>query len=135
MHYRADPDDKTKTTDEVSIYEFRVGSYHWYRDDLDVGVLTGKMLNNGFEYPEVQPAINEITRQFAELNAQPAGPFPGKRPRRKGQGQGQARGQPRPRTAMTTQHLPSWSELHPSRGFAAGLPAALRRHVHRRRRR
>jgi hypothetical protein len=85
-HYRADPEDPDRKTDEVSQYEFWIGSYHWYREDLDVGVLTGKMLNNGFEYSEVQPAINEISRQFAELNAPPPERSPGNAPAAKAKG-------------------------------------------------
>ena len=84
-HYRSDPDDKTKQTDEFLEWEFKVGNNHWYRDDLDVGELTGKMLNNGFEYPEVQPAINEIIRQMAEINAPPDS-SPGNAPAAKGKG-------------------------------------------------
>lgn len=83
-HYRSDPDDPAKQTDEFLEYEFRVGSYHWYREDLDVGMLTGKMLGNGFEYPEVQPAINEISRQFAELHTPPQEGSPGNAPAAKG---------------------------------------------------
>ena len=85
-HYRPDPEDPDRLTDEVSQYEFVVGSYHWYREDLDVGMLTGKMLGNGFEYSEVQPAINEINRQFAELNAPPPERSPGNAPAAKGKG-------------------------------------------------
>ena len=92
-HYRSDPEDKTKQTEEFLEWEFKVGNNYWYRDDLDVGELTGKMLNNGFEYPEVQPAINEIVRQMAEINAPPPDRFPGERPRRQAQAQAQARGQ------------------------------------------
>ena len=79
-HYRSDPEDKTKQTEEFLEWEFKVGNNYWYRDDLDVGELTGKMLNNGFEYPEVQPAINEIVRQMAEINAPPPDRSPGNAP-------------------------------------------------------
>ena len=79
-HYRSDPEDKTKQTEEFLEWEFKVGNNYWYRDDLDVGELTGKMLNNGFEYPEVQPAINEIVRQMAEINAPPPAGSPGNAP-------------------------------------------------------
>ena len=82
-HFRSDPEDKTKQTDEFLEYEFRIGGSSWYRQDLDVGRLTAKMLSNGFSYAEVQPVINEVIRQFAELQAPPEAPKPngrGKKP-------------------------------------------------------
>ena len=116
------------SVDEGGTYEFVFGSYHIYAKEFDTGKFSRELLAGGYDFDVLQPMLNSAQEQYQALQETvPRGTPPPQRAR--------PRLRPTPRPTMTPQTLPSWSELHPSRGFAAGLPAALRRHPHRRRRR